>query len=102
MKTIYVIDNGEEYSDHIIYFVETNQPREVMEIIQELSVPDGNIVGCGVFSWWEGDTITPEELLNRYIRTWGRKPKDIRALIAKLPNELQTLPCVQNTLARIR
>jgi hypothetical protein len=54
MRTLYVIDNGEQYSDHAIFFVDDQYPIEVVKTVVALVLAKGKLDGVGTFEWWEG------------------------------------------------
>lgn len=56
---IFVVDNGEVYSDHMIYFVETAATKEQVEAIAKLRSEDMKVVAeADTFVWFEGGSIS--------------------------------------------
>lgn len=73
---IYIIDNGESYSDHGIYFVDAPRDFEKWwkdEYLpwQESNYRSWKILGCAKsVDWWSGGCQTVDEFLKSELRRW--------------------------------
>jgi hypothetical protein len=86
---IYIIDNGGDYSEHVIFFVEAPADfgawfRDVLtpniplmrHIGIHVTYPNCYIVGCtDSVSWWEGGSQEVAKWLEHQFRTWVGRPK---------------------------
>jgi hypothetical protein len=76
--TTFIYDNGRDYSDHEIVFVEVNLPEGtdlkragnainfILSCRYGYYSQAGKILGVGEFSWWQGSAMTFAELLKLY------------------------------------
>lgn len=63
-RLIYVVDNGETYSDNSIAFVSTTWPRDVVELAVRARNPGATLEGAfSEVAWWEGEFVSLEELV---------------------------------------
>lgn len=68
MSNVYIVDNGEAYSSHTLYFIETDWNREQLDaFLKQAGFSNYFITGAAdKIEWWEGGSITPEDLLEPY------------------------------------
>lgn len=78
--TVYILDNGMDYSDHSIYFVESDWPEEA-EVIRLLSYAHTSysLIGVGAIAWRDPGSV--ESLANNITPY----PKTIERIIAADP-----------------
>lgn len=103
---IYIIDNGEQWSDHKIYFVEDpGYTRAQVEALLKLFTPPHlieavlgerfKILGHGEMDWFEGKLTTFEKLmddLDYRLTNWNDEHRfEGRRYAAELPEALRAL-----------
>lgn len=88
---LFIIDNGERYSDHVIWFVEDpGYKREEVETF--LKLIDGpkpyatcKIIGHGRFVWFEGTTTSFKRIIDNRWRFEDWPVEEARKLATTLP-----------------
>lgn len=80
---IYIIDNGQPYSDGTIYFIEVPGPKNT-ELAANLAIAahpggSGSVMGIAeTIHWWSGKSMSLEHYMTDYPRdddTWEDEPE---------------------------